>query len=882
MQSPPFAGSPDVALFDAPAGETAAGFWSRLAEFGARPALIDEAGTVTTYAALAAAADEWASHLPAAAAVVAIETGNALAPIAAYLGCLRSGRAALLLPPGADENNQRIRTTYLPDATLARTADGWAWTVAERQSTPPQPHAELAVLLSTSGSTGNPKLVRLSRHNIESNARAIVTYLGLTGDDRAITTLSFHYSYGMAVLHSHLAAGAALLLTERSVVDDRFWEFARHQGATSLAFVPYHFDLVERLPLAAVAPPSLRTVTQAGGRLDEERVRRYAAMGNEHGWRLYIMYGQTEAAPRMAYLPPEDAVAHAGSIGRAIPGGTLELRDADDRVIEHADVAGEVVYRGPNVMMGYAETRADLARGRDIDVLHTGDIAVRTSAGYLRLVGRLKRFVKLYGLRINLDDVEAYLAQQGHVVRMGGTDTRIGAVAEKAVDAHAIRAALGERYGIQPVHIVVLQVAAFPRLETGKPDYVAINRLVAQAPDPVLTPPANAGLRAAMALALMRPTLRDHDTFAALGGDSLAFMEVSLALEQHLGDVPKGWETMTVAQLEAAQPKPARILGLPSNLLVRLGAIASVIAVHADTWSVVGGATLLLVLTGYSLARFQRINLFQGKLAQTAWTLLPGVIVAYYAVVVPYWILKGGIDPRFPLFLSNFVPHASNLIEPLWFIPAYVQIVLLVLALFAVRPARAFLSKDPWRGGLVMLAAACLLYLACQLAIGRGIILYRLPLSLLHLVALGWCIHHADTRARKVMVSILAIAVGAFIWSTSAEQATLISLGCLALIWIEEMRMPRRMAHALMTAGAASFYIYVMHVVPVHALHYAFDLDGLITPIPAYAVILGASVALGVASYVAANWGSATVAAAAARIRKTVRPTLPRAVRSPT
>ena len=281
------------------------------------------------------------------------------------------------------------------------------------------------------------------------------------------------------------------------------------------------------------------------------------------------------------------------------------------------------------------------------------------------------------------------------------------------------------------------------------------------------------------------------------------------------------------------------------------------------------------MLAGYSLARFQRTNLFQGKLAQVAWTTLPGVILAYYAVVVPYAIVKGPIDPLWLLFLGNFLPHTQNLIEPLWFIPAYVQIVLMFLALFAVPQVRAFLATDPWRGGLLMLGAASATFIACDLVIDQGILLFRLPLSLFHLFALGWCIRHADTQTPKVVVSLLAMAIVGGFWAGSVPPAALISAGCLALIWIDEVRLPRRVAHAGMAMGAASFYIYVMHVLPAYALAYAFHLDRVITTIPAYLVITGIAAALGVATYLAVNRGSALVVTAAGRLtrRKYTAPT---------
>ncbi|RYI97112.1 MAG: AMP-dependent synthetase, partial [Actinomycetales bacterium] len=224
---------------------------------------------------------------------------------------------------------------------------GWRRTAAPA----PVLHPDLRLLLSTSGSTGSPKLVRLSRENLTSNAHAIADYLDLHGDDRAITSLPLHYCYGLSVLHSHLVRGAGVVLTDLSVVDECFWDLCRRARVTTLSGVPYTFELLHRSGFAEREPGSLRRVTQAGGRLRPEAVREYADTCATRGIDFFVMYGQTEATARMAYLPPALAAAHPDAAGIAIPGGHLRIDSVPD---QPADV-GEVVYSGPNVMLGYAE-----------------------------------------------------------------------------------------------------------------------------------------------------------------------------------------------------------------------------------------------------------------------------------------------------------------------------------------------------------------------------------------------------------------------------------------------------------------------------------------------------------------------------------------------
>ena len=176
------------------------------------------------------------------------------------------------------------------------------------------------------------------------------SYLELTPDDRGITSLPLHYCYGLSVLHSHLAVGAAVVLTDASVVDPCFTEALRAHGVTNVAGVPHTFELLERAGPERLHVPTLRFITQAGGRMAPERVEQWLDRAEQWGAKFYVMYGQTEATARMAYLPPAIARHRPSAIGRPIPGGRLELRPVEGL----PDDVGELVYRGPNVMLGYA------------------------------------------------------------------------------------------------------------------------------------------------------------------------------------------------------------------------------------------------------------------------------------------------------------------------------------------------------------------------------------------------------------------------------------------------------------------------------------------------------------------------------------------------
>jgi long-chain acyl-CoA synthetase len=269
---------------------------------------------------------------------------------------------------------------------------------------------ELALLLTTSGSTGSPKLVRISYENLESNATSIAQYLSINENERPITTLPMNYSFGLSIINSHLIKGATILLTSKSLMEKEFWAFLKDQKATSMSGVPYTFEILKKLRFFRMDLPSLKTLTQAGGKLSNELIKEFTEFCQQSSNRFFVMYGQTEATARMSYLPPEYSLKKLGSMGIAIPKGEFSLIDENGITIDSHDIVGELVYKGKNVSLGYAECGLDLNKvDENRGVLYTGDLAKRDIDNFYYIVGRKKRFIKLFGNRVNLDETEQIL-----------------------------------------------------------------------------------------------------------------------------------------------------------------------------------------------------------------------------------------------------------------------------------------------------------------------------------------------------------------------------------------------------------------------------------------------------------------------------------------
>jgi acyl-coenzyme A synthetase/AMP-(fatty) acid ligase len=395
-----------------------------------------------------------------------------------YLAALNAGSALILLDAGLNPELLRgLLENYKPEwiFTLQTNPEltGYSASASQEPGLYVAQHTydldiypDLALLLNTSGSTGSPKLVRLTLANLDANAKSIAEYLQLTEKERPITSLPMPYSYGLSVINSHLLVGATIIFTEDGVLRREFWDAIDRYDCTSFAGVPYTYQLLLQAGLLTKRGASLKTLTQAGGRLDERYIRQMLALAEARDWRFFVMYGQTEATARISYVPFEQLGAKIGSVGIAIPNGSLA---ADEET-------GELIYSGPNVMLGYAECRADLARGDDLHgVLRTGDLARLDGEGYAWITGRLKRFLKIFGKRFNLDDVESILSRHlAAVVACFGSDDLLQVAIEGVDTANEACETLCKLFDLPRTVVNVVAIAELPRTNNGKLDYQAL------------------------------------------------------------------------------------------------------------------------------------------------------------------------------------------------------------------------------------------------------------------------------------------------------------------------------------------------------------------------------------------------------------------------
>ncbi|MGX5173700.1 AMP-binding protein [Aliikangiella sp. IMCC44653] len=449
-------------------------FWNDLKKFGDACAFTCRNGITYKYSDIEARVNKIVSEsFSFKNQLVILETSKSIDTVLFYLAALRSNNPVLLIDNELELGlREKLIDLYCP-RLVVRQLENRNFQLIKGRSCDPLPD-ELAVLLSTSGSTGDPKLVKLSKNNIQSNAESIVNYLPITKSDKAISLLPFNYSYGLSILNSHLLVGAAMFITPLSILSRGFWNEFKAEEVTSIAGVPYIYEILEKLRFVRMELPSLKYMTQAGGKLNEDLVTKFSRWCDEKGITFYVMYGQTEATARISYLEPGKLQSKPTSIGKAIPGGRLELYDNSGELIRKAEIKGELVFKGSNVMIGYASCIDDLYLTSKLVSLKTGDIAFFDSDGDFYIVGRAKRFIKMYGLRVNLDEVEQILNSAGFFCVCGGKDDLLEIACIKPTVKDDVKQFISHKLKFNVNSIHSFDVNEFARTPNGKIDYKSI------------------------------------------------------------------------------------------------------------------------------------------------------------------------------------------------------------------------------------------------------------------------------------------------------------------------------------------------------------------------------------------------------------------------
>ncbi len=442
-------------------------------------AFIDDNGITLTYGELTHFIKAHANLLPRRSLIFIL--GDNVTPVASFFcACIENGWVPLMLNPAIEDSLLDVYLKiYKPQAIFSSIKKSFkqevlldleGYKLYSYNQEKIELYDNLSLLLPTSGSTGSPKLVRHSYENLSFSANSVSTFYNLSSNDVGLALLPIYYTMGLSIITSHLQVGAKVVLTNYALTDRNFWTLLKEQAITVLTGVPYTFEVLFKMRFERITLPSLRIITQGGGKLSESLWSSLVTYAQNKNAEFIATYGQTEGTARMAYLEPSKASLKRGSIGKAIPGGSFEIWDENEMLITESAQEGELIYKGKNVTLGYAENQADLKLG-DLrkGILKTGDVVTRDAEGFVFIVGRMKRFLKIYGLRISLDEIELLIKNKFDIdCYAAGDDTILKVYVTDAGILPEVKTWLSTTINLYHQAIEVLYIEEIRRNTSGK------------------------------------------------------------------------------------------------------------------------------------------------------------------------------------------------------------------------------------------------------------------------------------------------------------------------------------------------------------------------------------------------------------------------------
>ena len=417
--------------------------------------------------------------------LVFLYLNSGLSALSAYFSFLKTNHALVLLSDSLDSNlkdnlEKKYEPTLIYDEKRASILNyetkktknnNFQAVFFYNHNLKTQLAQDIKILLSTSGTTGSPKLVKLSQNNILQNAISISDYLPINHNDVVPLNLPLNYSYGLSVLHSNAICGGTIVCGLPDILDRKFWSYLDTYKFTSIAGVPFIYEMLNRIGFMKKKYPSLKYISQAGGNLSKNIKTKFNDYCIENDISFFVMYGQTEATARISYVPTSQLKDKITSIGIPIKNGKIII-DKDTE---------ELLYSGPNVFGGYASNKLDLSVWENISKLKTGDLAYKDDEGFYYIKGRLKRIVKVFGNRVNLDEIEAFIKTTLNTSLLACTGINdefiLITLSNNEIAEPELKKAIFEKYKIHSSAIKFNYLENLPKTKNEKIDYKSINSL---------------------------------------------------------------------------------------------------------------------------------------------------------------------------------------------------------------------------------------------------------------------------------------------------------------------------------------------------------------------------------------------------------------------
>ena len=457
--------------------------FSSLNNFKDKPAIYIEQGKIKTYAQILKDIKNFTKSFNSKKVIV-IFSDNSYEFITCFIAAIKFNQVSILVNPNISKVDfTNLYNRYFPEYVFCRNKNNFLnqynkvfnfmnfglFKIKESRNYPINP--ELSCLLATSGTTGNPKYVKLSRENLLSNTKAISKSLKIKSSDKSITTMPPYYSYALSIINTHLMNGSKIIMNEYSLIDRNFWNLFYKLKPNNLNGVPYTYEILDKIKFEKMNLKHLRYITQAGGKLDEALRTKLIKICKKKGIKFFIMYGQAEASPRISIMPWELLKKFPNSVGIPLSGGKIIV---EKKMNSKNKSEGDLIYKGKNVFWGYSNSYKDLSKKNEINnILRTGDIGFVDKKGFIYITGRKKRILKIFGIRISLDQLESELKKNNYDCLCKGNDKKLQIYIKKndKFDFLKFNETIKNITNLMPKFFEVIQVNNFKRSETGKIKY---------------------------------------------------------------------------------------------------------------------------------------------------------------------------------------------------------------------------------------------------------------------------------------------------------------------------------------------------------------------------------------------------------------------------
>ena len=700
---------------------------------------------------------------------------------------------------------------------------------------------DIAQIVFTSGTTGRPKGIILTHDALADTTLRLIDVQRLTSSVREYVGVPPNYSFGLGRYRAVAAVGGESFMPAHGFDPSEIGRMLRNREINALSAVPTLMRvLIDQADLIGTAGRNMRWIeigSQHMTRAEKESVK---AIFPEA--RIIQHYGLTEASRTTFLNISEISGCQLESVGRPIgeteiglsPEGCVRIRGPHvarewigfDGVSQLLDQDGWLTTND----LGTIENGFLYFQGRADDLINFGGIKLVPDLIEDRLRSRYAAPPRLAVARINDP-----LRGDGVLVATDDADVRVDTLRSLTLD---VLASFGVAAGDG---LCVAAVSKLPFTATGKIQRQALaDTFAAEFVDPPIGLTADdqsmSEVLQAFRLAFPRRVVGRGDSLMSLGGDSLAHVSIFSRLDEPAGRLPVAWEDYSIADLEillsAAPSVPTtrstwRLMN--SEIVLRAAAVSLIVAHHALRRDLGGGIDVLLLLVGFNLARFQTKRLASPR----RWSLVRDMILK---MVVPYYLLlilfavafHHSVSAADVFLVSNFEGRFNSLeMAALWFVPAYLQSILILAVLATAAPVRRSIAERPSLFGYALLAGTLLIKLLALLIFAHGSLLGRTPDQFLYIVALGWCIYEARSTTARLLSAAVALAVmlldgtgiaGRWFGFDGRWHTTALFGATLILLYLPVIQLPRLLGTAAVRVAMASLMIYMTHPLLIRLL----------------------------------------------------------------